>query len=103
MPLPRPDTTESVASAVIAAMSPISSAVLGSTTSRYPSPAAIWSTPNPSDVATPKTVPMIATTSMTSPRRPFTRSPNSGSSAHRIETGRPLRWIAYASARPATT
>lgn len=33
----------------------------------------------------------------------FTRSPSSGSSAQRMETGRPLRCTAYPMARPTTT
>ncbi len=37
---------------------------------------------------------------MTSPTGPLTRSPNSGSSAHRIETGRPRRWIGESEGEP---
>lgn len=102
-PRSSPDTTEYVAIRVITTMMPTSVAVLRTASPMLSRPAAICSTPRPSDVAIPKTVPTTATTSMASPNRPFTRSPSSGSSAHRMDTGRPLRWIAYATPRPTTT
>ena len=95
MPLPTPLTTEMVAMAVITAMRMTMNVLEASSmTPSSMSPVETWVTPRPSDVATPKRVPTMARMSTTSPIQPLTRSPRSGSSAQRRETGRPLRWIA---------
>ena len=49
-------------------------------------------TPMPIEVATPNIVPMRVTTSIASPRPPFTRLPSSGYRAARIESGMPQRY-----------
>ena len=103
MPLPSPVTTETIASAVMPAIRRTCTSEEESTTPRVSRPALICSTPKPSDVATPNSVPTTATTSTRSPTRPRTRSPNNGSSAQRMETGRPRRWTAYAMDSPTTT
>ena len=96
MPRPRPVTTEAVARNVITTIRMISNVISAdSTTPMAASPAPICWTPRPSEVATPAMVPKTARMSMTSPIQPCTRfSPSSGSRAHRMETGRPRRWMA---------
>lgn len=103
MPLPTPESTENKTKQVITEMITMSMNKDEVISPALSSPALICNTPSPSEVATPKIVPTRATTSMRLPRPPRTLFPNRGSSVQRIDTGRPRRWMAYASAKPMTT
>ncbi len=70
MPLSRPRATEMPAMTVTRAMSAIWMMPDSSSPKSWARPALIWSVPRPTDVATPKIVPMIATTSIVLPIGP---------------------------------
>ena len=70
MPLPTPDTAESVATREMTAIRMTWVVVPGSTPNRKLSPVAIWLTPRPRDVATPNTVPNTASRSTAWPIGP---------------------------------
>ena len=70
MPLSRPRATEMPAMTVTTAMRAIWMMPDSSRPKSCARPALIWSVPSPTDVATPKIVPMIATTSIVLPMGP---------------------------------
>ena len=93
-PLWTPDSTDHSAIAVTTAMMPMMSPDELSAQPRNSRPATIWLTPNPKEVATPNSVPMIAIESIVWPIHPSTRlRPMSGSSSHRTASGRPRRKV----------
>ncbi len=95
MPRPTPDSTENRTNPVMIPMRIAWLTIDVGTTFKNSRPALIWMTPRPSDVATPKSVPTSAATSMAFPHPPCTsRAPRIGSSAHRIVRGRWRRWKA---------
>ena len=93
-------TTETVATAVMAAMRMICVGVVIAIPKSCARPALTCWAPIPSDVATPVSVAMIASTSITSPVKPQTRSPSSGCSSERKLSGILRLNPKYANASP---
>ena len=94
MPLSTPLAADRVARPVTTTMMMTCTGVEFGSTPRWSRPAAIWFTPKPREVAMPNRVPTSAMMSMRSPIQVSVRLPRIGSSAQRIETGRPLRCTA---------
>ena len=70
MPLPTPETAENVATMEMTTIRMIWVTMPGSTPNSTFSPVAIWLTPRPSEVATPKIVPNTASKSTPCPMGP---------------------------------
>jgi len=70
MPFPTPETADIVATTEMIAIKMICVIVPGSIPNSTFKPAAIWLTPRPSEVATPKTVPKTASRSTAWPIGP---------------------------------
>ena len=70
MPLPTPETAESVATIEMITIRMTCVITPGSIPNRWLRPVAIWLTPRPSEVATPNTVPNTASRSTAWPAGP---------------------------------